>query len=478
MLSFKKKLLIFILTLLPILLVAAWSVYDQVQNNYIIHVDMKGESYVAIEYGASFSDPGITAKGYGRIYDREIRNLDVRVSTDLNQNRLGKYQIVYTVSFRNVTKTVIRTVVVQDTISPKITLTEDETYTLPGTTYQEAGFFATDNHDGDLTDRVQVVEKDGCVYYSVQDQAGNTATAVRQIPYNDPIPPTIYLKGDETIAMTVGKTYQDPGYFAVDNCDGDISDQIQVIGSVDGYTPGTYTVQYKVEDSYGNGASVIRKVVVSETPVQEYVENPQKIIYLTFDDGPGAYTARLLDILRTYHVKATFFVVKTGYIGLVERIAAEGHTVALHTATHKFRDVYASEDAYFEDLYTIQSIVKELTGVESKILRFPGGSSNTISSFNKGIMSRLTKLVKEQGFRYFDWNVDSGDAGGATSHLQVVNNVINGIGNKQIAVVLQHDLKGYSVEAVADIIEWGLENGYTFLPLNENSPVCEHNIYN
>ena len=478
MLSFKKKLLIFLATLLPILLVAAWSVCDQIKNNYVIDVNMKGEALMMVEYGESFSDPGISASGYGRIYDRARENLSVSAVSNVNTEKIGNYQITYTISYKNTEKVITRKVLVQDTTAPQIYLTEDATYTLPGTDYQEAGYTATDNYDGDLTSLVEREEKDGSVYYTVTDQAGNTATAVRPIPYDDPIPPTLYIKGDETIAMTAGKEFQDPGYFAFDNCDGDITDQIKVVGAVDGFTPGTYTLQYKVEDGYGNGASVVRTVVVTDHPVQEYVENPQKIIYLTFDDGPGPYTAQLLDILSKYHVKATFFVVNTGYISMVQRIAAEGHTVALHTATHKFREVYASEDAYFADLTTIQTVVKEFTGVESKILRFPGGSSNTISSFNRGIMTRLTKLVKEQGFRYFDWNVDSGDAGGATSRWQVTNNVINGIGNKQIAVVLQHDIKGYSVEAVEDIIVWGLENGYTFLPLNENSPVCEHNIYN
>lgn len=478
MLSFKKKLLIFLATLLPILLVAAWSVCDQIKNNYVIDVNMKGEALMMVEYGESFSDPGISASGYGRIYDRARENLSVSAVSNVNTEKIGNYQITYTISYKNTEKVITRKVLVQDTTAPQIYLTEDATYTLPGTDYQEAGYTATDNYDGDLTSLVEREEKDGSVYYTVTDQAGNTATAVRPIPYDDPIPPTLYIKGDETIAMTAGKEFQDPGYFAFDNCDGDITDQIKVVGAVDGFTPGTYTLQYKVEDGYGNGASVVRTVVVTDHPVQEYVENPQKIIYLTFDDGPGPYTAQLLDILSKYHVKATFFVVNTGYISLVQRIAAEGHTVALHTATHKFREVYASEDAYFADLTTIQTVVKEFIGVESKILRFPGGSSNTISSFNRGIMTRLTKMVKEQGFRYFDWNVDSGDAGGATSRWQVTNNVINGVGNKQIAVVLQHDIKGYSVEAVEDIIVWGLENGYTFLPLNENSPVCEHNIYN
>ena len=86
--------------------------------------------------------------------------------------------------------------------------------------------------------------------------------------------------------------------------------------------------------------------------------------------------------------------------------------------------------------------------------------------------------MQEQGFRYFDWNVDSNDAGGAKYTSEVYNNVINGVSKKQISVVLQHDSKEFSVNAVEKIILWGLSNGYTFLPLDESSPICHHTIRN
>ena len=93
-------------------------------------------------------------------------------------------------------------------------------------------------------------------------------------------------------------------------------------------------------------------------------------------------------------------------------------------------------------------------------------------------MTRLTEKLPQLGFRYFDWNVDSKDAGGAKTTEQVVANVIAGIGDKKVSVVLQHDLYGYSVDAVEQIILWGLENGYTFAPLTEGSPACQHDVNN
>lgn len=479
MLSFKKKLILLICSLLPILAVAGWSVYDQITHNYVLELELLGNETVFVEYGEAYQEYGGFATGYGIYFDEFHRAIPVQVDGEVNDRVLGDYTVTYHAKFKKHQKTLTRTVSVVDTVAPEITLTASEdTYTLPGHPYEEEGFAAYDAYDGDLTSLVERKEEEGFVHYTVSDSSGNETTVIREIHYDDPIPPTIYLKGDSSIAMTAGKPYKDPGYWAQDNCDGDITKNVRIKGSVDGQTPGTYTLEYTVEDSYGNVAQAKRTVVVSPHPVQEYVENPEKVIYLTFDDGPGPETPALLDILKEYNVKATFFVVNTDCIDTIKRTAAEGHTVAIHSATHDFHKIYASEDAYFEDLNQMQKIIYDLTGIEAKLLRFPGGTSNTISKFNKGIMTRLVPIVREQGFRFFDWNVDSDDAGGATTADEVYANVISGIGEKKNVVVLQHDIKAFSIEAVPWIITWGLENGYTFLPLTESSPECEHPVYN
>ena len=118
------------------------------------------------------------------------------------------------------------------------------------------------------------------------------------------------------------------------------------------------------------------------------------------------------------------------------------------------------------------------TGVTTMLTRFPGGSSNLVSAFNPGIMSRLANALTEKGFRYFDWNVTSGDAGETTSTTQVVKNVINGMASHSVSVVLQHDIKNFSVDAVEQIIQWGQANGYTFKACDMTSPTCHHGINN
>ena len=208
----------------------------------------------------------------------------------------------------------------------------------------------------------------------------------------------------------------------------------------------------------------------------------ERTVYLTFDDGPGEHTARLLDVLGKYDVKATFFVTCKGSDDLILREFKEGHTVALHTCSHNYA-IYQSAETYFSDLNAISNRVSRITGKEAKLIRFPGGSSNAISArYNKGIMTFLISEVERRGYKYFDWNVSSGDASNNVSTAEVVfSNVINGVdrrGEGSFSVILQHDIKGFSVDAVEGIIQYGLSNGYKFEALTEDSPVTHHRVSN
>jgi peptidoglycan/xylan/chitin deacetylase (PgdA/CDA1 family) len=335
----------------------------------------------------------------------------------------------------------------------------------------EEGYTAIDGYDGDITDRVERTEENGTITYRVSDMAGNETVITRNIRYDDPVAPELTLKGESIVVIKVGKDFEDPGCEALDGCDGDLTGQIQTEGTVNKWLAGTYVITYYVQDGAGNIATAQRTVVVESV-------NNGKVIYLTFDDGPSQHTPRLLDILDKYQVKATFFVVNTYYVKYIEDIVERGHTIGVHSATHEFSQIYSSEEAFFADLEKMRNIIYKRTGVYTNLIRFAGGSSNTISKFNPGIMTRLTKLVGEKGYHYFDWNVESGDAGRVTTAEAVLENVIKGCKNKKTSIVLQHDSKGYSVDAVEQIIQWGLENGYTFLTLNENSPKSHHAIFN
>ena len=213
------------------------------------------------------------------------------------------------------------------------------------------------------------------------------------------------------------------------------------------------------------------------------VDTDSKNISITFDINwcDEDYLYDILDVLDKHNVKATFFVTNThpDYQSLIAKEASKGHTVAIHSATHDYAKIYRSVDAYFDDFNTMNNIIIAQTGKSAQIVRFPGGSSNTISrKYCSGIMSQLVCGVAEKGFLYCDWNVSSGDAGGTTSTSQVVQNVTSGVKNNNVSIVLQHDIKDFSVNAVEEIIQWGLSEGYTFLPLTTSSPMSHHGVNN
>ena len=223
---------------------------------------------------------------------------------------------------------------------------------------------------------------------------------------------------------------------------------------------------------------------VTEPPTEVPTQAPTippvgGVIYLTFDDGPGAQTPRLLEILEQYDAKATFFVVNTPFASTIADIAAGGHTLAMHTATHDFQKIYSSEKAYFADLEKIEAVIEEYAGYRPNILRFPGGGSNTVSrKYCQGIMTLLTRRVQEKGYLYYDWNVDSDDAGSARTAEAVFENVVRGCSTRTSSIVLMHDIKSYTVDAIEQILIWGQTHGYTFEAITEDTPQCHHGVQN
>ena len=426
-----------------------------------------GEKPVAVVYGKElYQEMGATATVNGK-------QLDVRIEGTVDNAKLGVYKITYYAEYLWLSATAEREVHVLDTTAPVIELTtKDGHFTKPGEPYEEEGFTATDDYDGDITHLVERTEADGKVIYKVTDSSGNETMIIRTIEYADVVPPEIVLKGETSLTLTEGGTYTEPGFTATDDVDGDITDRVEISGAVDCDTPGTYTITYTVKDSFGNVTTVTRTVKVKAVyqPPSNNTGDGEKVIYLTFDDGPGPYTQKLLDILAKYDVKATFFVVNTDYNmkTLLKNIVDAGHSIGIHSVTHEYDDIYASEEAFFNDLYTMQGIIEDCTGVTTMLSRFPGGSLNA----KRPGLENVTQKLKDQGFRYFDWHVDSEDWMDKNTEM-TIDKIISRIGNRQSVIVLQHDIHATSVDAVEEVILWGLQNGYKFLPLTTSSPVCE-----
>lgn len=276
---------------------------------------------------------------------------------------------------------------------------------------------------------------------------------------------------------------------------------------VDFKTPGTYKAIYLAKDRSGNESRVEREVVVSAIPKEpkkpssnsagtkpvapsaggnssndNYAPTGNKVVYLTFDDGPSVNTEKVLDVLARYNAKATFFVTGNGkkYNHLIQRAHNEGHAIGLHTYTHDYSKVYASVDAYYSDLNKISDMVNGLIGYRPDIIRFPGGSSNAVSKkYCKGIMTELVKDVIEKGYQYFDWNCSSGDAAGTNIAVsRIIKDSTSS--SKQYVCVLMHDsnTKATTVEALPKIIEYYRDKGYVFGTLHSDSPVFHHNLNN
>lgn len=445
-----------------------------------ININLNGSPKETIEYGDTYTEQGATA-AFNTPASKNVP-LNVTIKGSVDSSKLGTYHIHYKAKKGIFSVQKSREVKIVDTKAPIIELNKiDGYYPKTGETYQEEGFTATDNYDGDITSKIKRTEDKNVITYTVSDSSGNKTSVQRTIEYNDGIAPTITLNGDSDITIKAGTRFEDPGCTAKDSHGNDISDSVSVSDNISTYRAGTYTITYSVTDKFGNETSIDRTVTVEAVKQTATTSSGNKVVYLTFDDGPGAHTQQLLDILDKYNVKVTFFVtnVNSGYENMIAKEAAAGHTVAIHSASHDYKKIYSSVDAYFADLNEMSDIIYAQTGQRPKLIRFPGGSSNTVSlKYCSGIMTTLTKAVTDQGYKYFDWNVSSGDAGGTTSTEEVYQNVVNGMKSHNVSVVLQHDIKGFSVNAVERIIQWVLANGYTFLPLTTSTEDVHHGVNN
>lgn len=192
-----------------------------------------------------------------------------------------------------------------------------------------------------------------------------------------------------------------------------------------------------------------------------------KVMYLTFDDGPVAgNTAAVLDILKKKNIKATFFVVGKNVERnpeLAKRIVEEGHTIGIHCYSHNYDEIYANVDSYLEDFEKAKQVVYEVTGVEAKLFRFPGGS---INSYNKAVYEDIIVEMTNKGYMYFDWNASFEDAVRNVTTEKIMQNAKKStLGRKRI-VMLAHDIVDETVNCLEEVI--GLFPEYEMRALEEN----------
>ena len=219
----------------------------------------------------------------------------------------------------------------------------------------------------------------------------------------------------------------------------------------------------------------------SEPAVSQPSAPPEKWVCLTFDDGPSKTTPAVLEALNNAGVKATFFVVATGYnekyLPLLAEASAAGHQIALHSASHEYSDIYRGSDAYWQDISLLKQRVSPYINAESiRYLRFPGGSTNTVSRRygGKGLMKQLKSEVEQKGYQWVDWNVCAEDAvGGKPSASTIFRNVVRETGEQTQCIVLMHDSSSTrtTAEALPDIIAWYKDNGFAFCTVEQVVPL-------
>lgn len=326
---------------------------------------------------------------------------------------------------------------------------------------------------------------DEVFHISVKDQVNTNVVGEYPVEYSflgkkfhkvynvvDNKPPVINLSGDIMMTLDDISQFVEPGYEAVDSYDGDVTSK--VTSELVQYEENHYYMEYFVADSSGNQGGAIR-----------YIDIAKGCVFLTFDDGPSQnITPQILKTLADNDVKATFFVV--GYdeenSKLVQEEMNAGHTIGLHGYSHNYSEIYTSLDVLMNNFDKLRDMVYDTTnGYTAKFIRFPGGSSNTVSkNYCNGIMTAAAKEVTSRGYTYFDWNVDSCDAGGADSSDEIYNNVVAGVQPGRTNIVLMHDSSTHqdTADALQRIIDYCKTNGYELKAINNSTKAIQHSISN
>lgn len=412
---------------------------------------------------------------------RKVDLSEITIDTSqLDMNTLGSYSVVY----QALDKSYEINVNVVDTIAPTfdtINGETDETFALKAEDLVENVVDATNTTIEFKEEYSFDTEGEYEFIIVVTDEANNhTEKPVKVKIYKDDEAPVI--QGDKELVKYVGNSFDAmDGMSVSDNRDKNV--ELKVISnSVNLKKAGTYEVEYEASDRSGNKSTFMKKVTVKEKVVEKDYYSGDNIVYLTFDDGPSYNTGKILKILDQYNIKATFFV--TGYSSTYRNYIKEaydaGHTIALHTYSHEYSEIYQSQDAYFKDLQKISDLVEDITGFKSPYIRFPGGSSNTISrNYCSGIMSTLTQEVRARGYQYYDWNVSSADASGSNVSTSTIISSATSAGSGNL-MILFHDTYGKdtTAEALPSIIDYYLNRGFTFKAIDESTPGFHHGVNN
>ena len=406
---------------------------------------------------------------------------DVNVDTSkIDFTKTGKYPITY--RYNNIETTV--TLELQDTIIPDLEVQE---LTIDLNMEVKASDLIKNYYDskrtkvsfkedyqfdkpGDYEVAIRICRNNNCVtkksviHVLPEDNVSPVINGVRNL--------TVLKDSDIDLlsSVSVSDNQDDNPILTIDSSNLDIS------------KIGNYQITYYAKDRSLNVTKETCIVTVVENKkIGTTIPSDEKVVYLTFDDGPSENTQQVLDILDVYDVKATFFVTGTNeeYFDLIKTAHEAGHTIGLHTYVHEYDQIYCSTSAYFADLKKIEDLVYNQIGSIPKYIRFPGGSSNQISKqYCNRIMSKLTKEVLNRGYQYYDWNEDSEDGSGQLSVKQLIKNAT--AADENDIILLFHDANGKenTIKALGPVIEYYQNKGYVFKAIDDSSYVVHHSVVN
>lgn len=203
---------------------------------------------------------------------------------------------------------------------------------------------------------------------------------------------------------------------------------------------------------------------------EDTISNKEKVVYITFDDGPGGQvTIDVLDTLKKEDVKATFFVIASqikGQENLLLRIKNEGHSIGLHSFTHDRNKLYCNNDSFLNEMLKSQEAIYNVTGEKYNILRFPFGCNNKSYKLTQS----LVDLLHNNNLKIYDWNTDSGD--GANYKSSPENIIRKACTDDNNVTILLHCgfINKTSAKALPSIIKYYKNKGYTFKTIDESTP--------
>lgn len=469
----KKWYFIFIILLLIIVVIVAINTHSSISFNLV------GLETETINANSEYIDRGIIGYRNNLVINADLYNVDKTSNIDIT--KLGTYEINYNITYKNKEFNLKRKVIVVDNEAPMITTNIDtiEKDYCSNNEKIKFEYDIKDNYDKSEDLSIILKEENSELVITATDTNGNTNKKIIPLIYtNKPSAEEgIKLKGTKNYYIALNGKYKEYGATITSGCK-DNTNRTIIESNVDTTKTGEYIVNYHVQNS--ENITVSRRVIVYEPNIStNQNQNNDKTIYLTFDDGPCAYTKTVLETLKTYNVKATFFVTNQfpSYVHLIKDEYEQGHAIGVHTYKHDY-SIYSSIEDYVQDFNKMNEIIEKYTGKKSSIFRFPGGASNTISAnYSIGVMRALATKMSEDNYVYFDWDVSSGDASGASKE-KIFNNIVKGVSSCSRCVVLMHDINARTVSALGDVLAELTKRGYKFGTLSIDSPTCHHGIAN